>query len=91
MTTKKDTLEPLVFSEDLRIKMEKSMHLINRLTLENNKQIRDFRKKSQSMHPDLQHLATIMSSQLTVLEEKYKLLYCLTEDLYTRIGELRVP
>jgi len=78
-----NTTGPL--SDDLKDRMESSLHKINAITLINNKKIREFRAKSSAMPEDLQSLATIVSGQVAVLEEKYKLIYDLVTDLYTRI------
>gem|GEM_PF-3657459 len=61
------------------------MHQINKLTLESNKKIREFRSRSHLMTTDIQDLATIMSTKLTLLEEKYKVIYALIEDIYQKL------
>jgi len=75
----------LTFSEEMQAQMEKSMHQINKLTLESNKKIREFRSRSHLMTTDIQDLATIMSTKLTLLEEKYKVIYALIEDIYQKL------
>jgi hypothetical protein len=75
----------LHFSEDLAKRMDAAMHLINNLTLINNKKIQEFHQRSEKMNPDIYDLATIVSAQHLVLEEKYKVLHALITDLYSRL------
>ena len=74
-----------MFSPEFSRKMEETSHVINQLVLINNKKIDEFRSRVQSMSPDLQDLATIVSTQMTILEEKYTLLNSLIYDIYVRL------
>ena len=89
MEDKTSSKSEFTFSKELNLQLEKSMYLINKITLVNNKKIDDFKNRSGSMNPDIEDLATIMSTQLYVLEEKYKVLYELTTDLYARLEHLQ--
>ncbi len=78
----------MTFSDDLSKRMDTSLHLINNLTLINNKKIKEFHHKSEKMNSDTYDLATIVSAQHLVLEEKYKVLHALVTDLYARLESL---
>lgn len=80
-----NTKNSLTFPDALAEKMDKSLRIINSATLINNKKIKEFHARSEKMHSDVQDLATIFSTQLMVLEEKYKMLHALVTDIYTRL------
>ncbi|NBV42991.1 hypothetical protein EBR96_09535, partial [bacterium] len=79
------SIPPMTFSESVSGQLEKSLHLINKATLINNQRIKAFRARAAAMDPDIQDLATILGTQVSVLEEKYKLLQTLVMDLYERL------
>jgi hypothetical protein len=72
-------------SDDLKAQLETALQKINVITLVNNQKIKEFRQKSPLMSEDVQSLATIVSAQVLVLEEKYKLMYDLLIDLHQRV------
>ncbi len=78
----------MTFSEEVSVQLQKSLHMITNATLINNEKIKTFYARSQSMEPDLTELATLLSTQVLVLEEKYKVLNTLVTDLYERLDSL---
>jgi len=78
----------MTFSEEVSAQLQKSLHMITNATLINNEKIKTFYARSQSMEPDLTELATLLSTQVLVLEEKYKVLNTLVTDLYERLDSL---
>ena len=87
MNTEAKKQKHMTFSDDLAKKMDKSLQIINSATLINNKKIKEFHARSEKMNSDIQDLATIFSTQLMVLEEKYKMLHALVTDIYTRLEQ----
>ena len=75
----------MTFSQETSEQLEKSLHTITKATLINNEKIKTFYAKIESMDPDLVELATILSTQIMVLEEKYKVLNTLVTNLYDRL------
>jgi hypothetical protein len=82
------SLPSMTFSEEVSVQLQKSLHMITNATLINNEKIKTFYARSQSMEPDLTELATLLSTQVLVLEEKYKVLNTLVTDLYERLDSL---
>jgi len=76
------------FSEEISKKLEVSMGMVTQLSIINNQKIREFRERCPKMHKDIQALATITSTQFSILEEKYKLLYDLVSDIYARLEKI---
>ena len=81
--------ENMHFSEDLAKRLEESMRVINNVTLITNQKIAEIYQRSDKLDPDLYDLATIISAQHTVLDEKYKVLHALVTDLYSRFETLQ--
>lgn len=76
----------MYFSDELERQLDQSSAKINRLTHIVNKKIADFRDRSD-VPQDVLDLATILSVQISVLEEKYSVLMTLVTDVYKRLPE----
>ena len=73
-------------SQSLSQELKNSVGFIQQLSLANQKKVQDFKKKVEAMHPDLQDFATIVSTELSILDEKFKILYRCIEEIYTEFG-----
>ncbi|NBV84362.1 hypothetical protein EBR57_09640 [bacterium] len=77
------------FSGEKVEKIEKAFFKIRELTLVSNSKIAEFREKPYILPPGVEDLAEIMNLQILVLDEKYKLLFDLVSDAFSKLDELK--
>ena len=83
------SLQKFEFSDEMAQTIANRMAFINKATLICTQSIESYRKMEDKIDPVMHELSTIVSLQHAVLEEKFKLLFELVQDVYTKLDFLK--